>query len=172
MSSGTATGRSGIVRAMRVLRKILKTLLLFDALAVIGALILKFTVPSEGGPSDNRFRLMAIFDGVEFRSTAKELESGIVVAMFGGAQIDLRRAGTGLPGLDLDVSAVFGGVEIVVPDTWAVTQVGPAFAAGVDVRVPDVETLPAGAPRLMVQSRALFAGISIVARPVLKAAES
>jgi hypothetical protein len=160
-----------MVVAMRFLRKILKAVLIVDALAVTGALILKFTVTSEGGPSANRFRLMAIFDGAELRSTAKELENGVVVAMFGGAQVDLRRADTGAANLTLDVTAVFGGVEIIVPDSWAVTQLGRAIAAGVDLRVPAVETLPNDAPRLTIQSRALFAGVSVVARPVLRTAE-
>lgn len=156
---------------MRFVRRFLKAVIVLDLVAAVAALITKSLVKSEGGPSDSRFRLVAIFDGAQFRSSADAFETGTVVAMFGGAQVDLRRAGPGSVEAVLDVTAAFGGVEIVVPDTWAVTQRGPTIAGGVDVRVPEATTLPADATRLTIHTRVVFGGVSVVGRPVLKPAE-
>lgn len=155
---------------MRTIRKILKVFVVVDLVVAVAALITKFTVRSEGGPADETFRLVSVFDGSELRSTAV-LRHGSVLAMFGGAQLDLRRASVIDDGATIEVTALFGGVEVVVPDTWAVTAGGGAVLGGFVVRVPDPETMHETAPRLRVDVRAALGGVSVVARPVLKAAE-
>jgi predicted membrane protein len=157
---------------MRVITKILKAFLLVDLLLAAAALIAKFTFKSEGGPDADVFRVVAIFDGAQHRSTAKALDQATVVAMFGGVQLDLRRAQAGPGGVTVRVTAVFGGVELIVPDTWAVTTQGKAFAGDVKAKVTEPEDLPPDAPHLSVISRPVFGGVNIVARPILKAAEA
>lgn len=155
---------------MRTVAKLLKVFLKVNLLLVVGALIAKFVVKSEGATDSDQFRRVAIFDGDEFRSTGKAVIQGSVIAGFGGVQLDLRRAKASPSGMQLQVLAVFGGVEVVVPDTWAVNQSSRAIAGGVDVRVPKQETLPDTAPRLEVEATAIFGGVSLVARPVIEAA--
>jgi hypothetical protein len=53
----------------------------------------------------------AIFGGVERKVTTDDFRGGHVSAMFGGVEVDLRRAGMRGDSAVVDVSAMFGGVE-------------------------------------------------------------
>jgi len=57
------------------------------------------------------------------------------------------------------VLAVMGGVEVNVPGTWAVQVEHKMIAGGVDVRLPDIQDLPADAPQLTIHVRACMGGV-------------
>ena len=155
---------------MRFLAKLLKTLLRLSVLAAGAALVAKFVVKSEGEPDSDEFRRVAIFGGDQFRSTAQAARRGSAIAGFGGVQLDLRRAKASPSGMHLDVIAIFGGVQLVVPDNWAVDHEKASIAGGIDLRVTDPAMLPEDSPHLRINAKAIFGGISIVARPVIQAA--
>ena len=165
-----ASAIPGIVQNMRFLATLIKTLLKLILLSVAGALVAKLIVKSEGEPDGDEFRRVAIFDGDEFRSTGQAVRRGSAIAVFGGVQLDLRRAKASSSGMHLEVLTLFGGVEVVVPDTWAIDHESAAIAGGIDLRVPDPSTLPEDSPQLRINAKALFGGVSIVARPVIEAA--
>jgi len=82
---------------------------------------------SRGAPEgDPRTTLneMAIFGGVERRITSPDFRGGIVNAVFGGVELDLRDAKMVEDQATLEINAVFGGVEIRVPDDWQVVSCG------------------------------------------------
>ena len=64
-----------------------------------------------------------------------------------------------------------GGNRLYGYGPFPTPQGGPAFAGGVNTKVTKPEELPADAPRLSITTRAMFGGVNVVARPVLKAAE-
>ena len=106
----------------------------------------------------------AIFGGVDRRGAWNVPRRWRVVAAFGGAQLDLREARfpTGL--IDLEVKAVFGGVQLIVPPGLAVEVHGTAIMGGFQ----NVNRAPAhpdpDAPLLRIHGLALMGGVEITMR--------
>jgi Domain of unknown function (DUF5668)/Cell wall-active antibiotics response 4TMS YvqF len=105
---------------------------------------------------------VAVFSHVQHRVTDQNLERLKVVAVFGGAQLDLRSAGIRGDQAYLEADAVFGGVEIVVPEDWQVNPRG----AGVFGGFTD-ETQPPANPtkQLIVTGAGVFGGVVITNAP-------
>lgn len=61
------------------------------------------------------------FSGGDFKVISKNFRGGKISAFFGGANIDLRDATIVKHGTTtLDVSALFGGVKLIVPKEWKI----------------------------------------------------
>jgi hypothetical protein len=105
---------------------------------------------------------VAVFSHMERRVTDQNLEKLKVVAVFGGCEIDLRAAGIRGDQAFLEADAVFGGVEIVVPEDWQVSSRG----AGVFGGFTD-ETQPPANPtkQLIVSGAGVFGGVVITNAP-------
>ena len=71
-----------------------------------------------------------IFGGGMVRVTTQRFRSGKWLAVFGGSQIDFRAADIDGTEATLEVLAVFGGGEIIVPRNWDVQVRGVAFLGG------------------------------------------
>jgi hypothetical protein len=106
----------------------------------------------------------AIFGGVDRRGTWNVPRRWRVVAAFGGAQLDLREARFPTGVIDLEVKAVFGGVQIIVPPGLAVEVHGTAIMGGFQ----NVNRAPAhpdpDAPLLRIHGLALMGGVDITMR--------
>lgn len=104
----------------------------------------------------------AVFSHIERRVTDQNLEKMKVVAVFGGFQLDLRPAGIKGDQALIHADAVFGGIEIVVPEDWEVVPQGAGVFGGFadQTRPPD-----APAKRLIVTGAAVFGGIVITNDP-------
>jgi predicted membrane protein len=70
--------------------------------------------------SENTMNATAVFGGVERRITAQDFQFGGVNAVFGGVELDFHGAEIEGNEATIEVNAVFGGVEIRVPDNWRV----------------------------------------------------
>ena len=74
--------------------------------------------------------------------------------------MDLRDAVLDPAGAVLRVQTVFGGAQLVVPETWRVSiEMASVFGGVGDIRSSDVR--PADAPRLTLEGLALFGGLQI-----------
>ena len=106
----------------------------------------------------------AIFGGVDRRGTWNVPRRWRVIAAFGGAQLDLREARFPTGVIDLEVKAVFGGVQIIVPPGLAVEVHGTAIMGGFQ----NVNRAPAhpdpDAPLLRIHGLALMGGVDITMR--------
>ncbi|HTB58861.1 MAG TPA: LiaF domain-containing protein [Polyangia bacterium] len=106
----------------------------------------------------------AIVGGVDRRGTWNVPRRWRVIAAFGGAQLDLREARFPTGVIDLEVKAVFGGVQIVVPPGLAVEVHGTAIMGGFQ----NVNRAPAhpdpDAPLLRIHGLALMGGVDITMR--------
>jgi len=103
-----------------------------------------------------------LFGGREVRITTDDWEGGEATAVFGGYDIDLRNAEMHGNEVTLDARAVFGGVDIKVPDHWAVEIKGaPIMGAFEDkTRAPRPE--PGAEPKkLIVSGIAIFGGVEV-----------
>jgi hypothetical protein len=126
----------------------------------IGALLARRRdVPAPAADADE-IELRAIFEPLHFQSRATAFRGGTIECWYGGGVIDLREAVLDPAGARLDVRAVFGGGQIIVPESWNVTS-GVKGVGGVGDTRPSAER-PAEAPRLTIEGLALFGGFAIM----------
>lgn len=99
--------------------------------AVLGlAFAAKLLLESNAEPTTEEIDLVSIFEGQHLRSKAKPFYGGKVMAMFGGALIDLREATPAPTGVYLDLVVALGGVSLVVPEGWRVKFDGNIMLGG------------------------------------------
>lgn len=101
-----------------------------------------------------------VFGGSHQNIYSKKFKGGEVIAVFGGADLNLTQAdfeGT----IRLDIVAIFGGVKIVIPPGWEVKSEVTAIFGGID----DKRSVGAAGsdPRkiLIIEGVALFGGVDI-----------
>jgi len=104
-----------------------------------------------------------IFDNIDAVSRAGAFRGGALDLWYGGGKLDLRQAALDPAGADLRIRAIFGGLEIDVPSSWAVDVRGRAFAGGVGGSRGAGPIDEAG-PRLVLHVLALFGGVAIISR--------
>ncbi len=79
-----------------------------------------YTSANEGETGSGYVEETSIFGGGKKIVTSQQFKGGKVVAIFGGAEIDLTQAQMS-PGTHvLEVTCVFGGVNLRVPSSWSV----------------------------------------------------
>lgn len=102
----------------------------------------------------------AIFGGVEKNIISKNFKGGNVHCVFGGAEINLSQAdiqGTVM----LEVSAIFGGLELAVPSNWKVKSEVNAVLGGVSDKRPVNSENTSEEKVLILKGDAVFGGIEI-----------
>ena len=128
--------------------------------AAIGALLARQRIVPVEEPEADEIRLRAIFEPLSFHSAAKAFRGGLVDCWYGGGLVDLRDAVLDPAGARLQVRAVFGGAQIVVPETWNVsTRVLGIGGIGDGRKKID---RPEDAPHLTIDGFAAFGGFSVV----------
>jgi len=102
----------------------------------------------------------SVFGGTEKRSTSQSFTGADLTALFGGTELDLREADVADPPAHVNVIAMFGGVEIIVPRDWNVRmEVLPIFGGASDER-PRREGEHADVD-LVVSGFVAFGGVSV-----------
>lgn len=125
----------------------------------IGAISVKRRTAARDDPAADEIVLVAVYGPLEFASTARAFRGGTVETWYGGGTIDLRDAVLHPDGADLRVRAVFGGGQIVVPDSWRVTTTMRGLGGIADAR-PAEDQAPDG-PELRIDATTMFGGFSI-----------
>jgi predicted membrane protein len=119
------------------------------------------TVASGGTNTLNEY---ALFGGVERRVNVNNFRGGSITAIFGGVEVDFRSADIEGEEASIFVEAIFGGVEITVPERWIVIFQGQSVFAGYsdETRQP-LPDAPGAPPRktLVLHGRAVFGGITV-----------
>lgn len=110
-------------------------------------------------PESDEIKLAAIFEPMSFKSKATAFRGGEVECRFGGGVIDLREATLDPAGAHLKVTAMFGGGQILVPDSWRVTTRVLGIGGAGDAR-PRIER-EEGAPHLTIEGTAIFGGFGV-----------
>jgi hypothetical protein len=117
------------------------------------------------------------FGGLERTATSKNFRGGEASAVFGGIELDLRRAQLAPGDQRMKLFALFGGIELMVPPEMAVvvqgtpilgaitnTRQASAAAAPREVTAADLAGPPApAASRLIVDGFAILGGIEVKA---------
>jgi len=135
-------------------------LLLASTLGAIAARAAKERIERLEDPESDEVRLTAIFEPMSFRSTASAFRGGSVDCWYGGGVLDLRDATLDPAGARLTVRAIFGGCQILVPETWRVRSKVIGIGGLGDTR-PRVEHA-AEAPQLSIEGVAVFGGFAVM----------
>jgi predicted membrane protein len=115
-----------------------------------------------GSASINHLSEWAVFGGTRRRVDSQDFQGGEAFAMFGGVEIDLRKAGSTREEILIEANALFGGVEIRVPEAWNVTVRGSGIFGGYEDETMDSRVAPdAKQPHLVVNGFAVFGGVTI-----------
>lgn len=148
---------------MKLIMRSLSTLLLawfaFVAAAAVFTAFRKREAPAPPEPDANEVDLVASFEPLEFASTAPAFRGGTVTTWFGGGVLDLRDAHLDPAGATLNLSALFGGGQLVVPEDWNVTTRVVGIGGVGDGR--SRADRPADAPHLTLEGVAVFGGWGI-----------
>lgn len=130
-------------------------------LVAIGIFIAWQAVMRDRAPSDGTSVLSAtaIMGGVEKTIDSQDFRGGDITAIMGGCQIDLRKAAIKADQAVINAFAFWGGIEIRVPEGWAVRLDGFPFMGG----MTDSSRSPAAPAnqRLLVKSFVMMGGIEI-----------
>lgn len=112
--------------------------------------------------SDEYIDYFTLFSGIENKNISQNFKGGKVTAIFGGADIDLRKSELAREGAVLNLTAAFGGINILVPEDWKVIVTGiPIFGGWSNKTKGYEENLLNDRPVLKVRCIAAFGGIDI-----------
>lgn len=139
----------------------------FAGMAIAAAFV-KRAVPSRGDEESDELALVAVFDGIEFKSRAGAFRGGSMMAWFGGIEVDLGDAKLA-PGARLSAHTLLGGIAIHTPPNWRLESNVKALVGGVDARTPTPDDRDA--PVLILEGMALLGGIAVGPREDATAAE-
>lgn len=114
---------------------------------------------NENANMEDTVDLFAMLSGNSALNQSFNFKGGKATAILGAIDLDLRQAQLHNNQAFLDVTALFGGVEIVVPDTWRVELNGTPILGGIENQTKPNPDL--GAPVLKVAATAMFGGIDI-----------
>lgn len=135
-------------------------------LVAVGLLLLWNAIEARRGGAPARSLSMlnawAILGGGELRNSAQDFQGGEVLAIFGGYNVDLRQAAMAGDEAVIYANALFGGVEIKVPESWSVSMQGVPILGGYSDQShhPKLED-GANVKRLIVKGLAMFGGVEV-----------
>jgi predicted membrane protein len=110
------------------------------------------------GPADETINAIAILAGVNRGSNSASFRGGELTAFMGGCEIDLRNAAINGEAV-IDVFAMWGGIEIRVPDNWTVIGRVTPILGGFE----DKTRAPQGASthRLVIRGVVIMGGVEV-----------
>ncbi len=103
---------------------------------------------------------IAIFSGVEQKGHFVLPAHYQIVAVFGGCSVDLSQAHLSSFCSDIEISAIFGGVEIFVPEGVKVIVSGHPIFGGIANQIAK-NNAAEHAPIIRIHAKCVFGGISI-----------
>ncbi len=120
----------------------------------------------EGVPTaasaDSSLGSWAIFSSVKRKVDSQDFKGCEATAVFGEVKIDLRKAGIAGDRAVIDVNALFGGVDIRVPENWRVEMKGAGiFGAFEDKTVPPNTDPGVKTPQLIITGTAVFGAAKV-----------
>jgi predicted membrane protein len=135
------------------------------------------TAVTEGTPKEiggEAVDAFVVFGGLERAATSQSFRGGEVTAIFGGIDLDLRRAQLAPGDQRMKLFALFGGIELVVPREMNVVLQGTPILGSIEdsrgpapvkeVTAADLAAAPAApSSRLVLDGFAMFGGIEVKA---------
>jgi predicted membrane protein len=114
----------------------------------------------QGFTSDDYLSTTAIFGGDNRVMLSKNFQGGDITSIFGGSEVNLSQADfTGK--IAIEATAIFGGIELVVPANWEVKLEVNTIFGGVEDKRPVELMSPNPDKMLIIRGTCVFGGIDI-----------
>jgi len=120
-------------------------------------------VPPELARSDDFLQGTAIFGAFKRSMMTQAFKGGELTAIFGGFEVDLRKAALDGNQARIDVFVLFGGGEIRVPEGWEVSNRATAMFGALNDSTHHGPSTQEDRPRLVVTGLILFGGTEVKA---------
>jgi predicted membrane protein len=108
--------------------------------------------------TEDNLNEVAIFSPLYKDVSSNNFKGGSVSMIFAGGKIDLSKVKTEARAVDLEFSAVFGGMKLVIPKDWTVNSKSSAIFGGINDQTEKGE----GKVTLNLRGSVVFGGIEIV----------
>ena len=106
--------------------------------------------------------ILVLFGGIERQIASSSFLGGNATALFGGAKLDLTGSQLGEGVQVLNVQALFGGVELILPEDWTIEIRGiPIFGGIEDKRNKQVRSDAEAGAKLLINTFVAFGGIEL-----------
>ncbi|HOO84197.1 MAG: hypothetical protein JW735_11075 [Prolixibacteraceae bacterium] len=103
-----------------------------------------------------------IFGGREINMSSSALIGGRSTAIFGGMEIDLRQCQISPEGCKIDLTTMFGGNVVKVPNDWTIlNKVTTIFGGYSDLRIKDPSYAPNPAKTIILTGVCIFGGTEV-----------
>ncbi len=108
------------------------------------------------------FDEMVVFGAKEINMSTKNLLGGRMTAIFGGIEVDLRQSEISSDGCSIDVTTMFGGSTLKVPNDWTIlNRVTTIFGGYSDLRVKDPSFQPNPSKTIVITGVCIFGGTEV-----------
>nr|WP_184829405.1 DUF1707 domain-containing protein [Jiangella mangrovi] len=107
-----------------------------------------------------------VFSGIQRRGDWVVPQHYSIKAVLGGADLDLREASLEAAEVEINIKAVFGGVNIVVPPDIRVQVDGDGVFGAFNDDTSGAGRPDPGAPLVRVTGKAVFGGVNVQRKPV------
>ncbi len=104
--------------------------------------------------------LTAVFSGGKRRIVSDDFRGGVISAVFGGFELDLRKAVMKADSAVIKIDAVFGGVEMRIPEEWCAVVEGVGIFGGYSDETIHPHMTPE-TKRLILKGGAVFGGVVV-----------
>ncbi|MBZ5523376.1 MAG: cell wall-active antibiotics response protein [Acidobacteriia bacterium] len=103
-----------------------------------------------------------IFSGTDRKVRTKNFNGGNISAIFGGFKIDLTRAEMEGDKAVLEANVIFGGGEIIAPESWVVSMEGSSVFGGFDDKTRHFQPDPSQPTKtLVIKGSAVFGAVVV-----------
>jgi predicted membrane protein len=127
-------------------------------IAVGGILVWQSLTQPRIVPGGERMSALAVMAGNVQRAAGASVRSVQATAVMGGCEIDLRKMAPGERETVVDLFAMWGGIEIQIPEGWAlINHVTPILAAVEDKTAPAAPD----APRVVLRGTLVMGGVEV-----------
>lgn len=117
---------------------------------------------AQGTSVDDYFDIVSIFGGVKKNIVSKNFLGGEIVAIMGGAEINLSQADIVSPRVELELTQIFGGTKIIIPPHWKVSSDLVAVFGGIEDKRPFMSNVTLSEEKhLIIKGTSIFGGIDI-----------
>lgn len=117
--------------------------------------------PYSDGNSTHIISIFSLFSGAKRVVSSKDFAGGNVSTLFGGAEVDLRDAELHEDRAFIEVSCMFGGCELRVPENWEIELNGIPILGGASDKTRPVISGDLPRPKLSVRYFVIFGGFEI-----------
>ncbi|MGF7138655.1 LiaF transmembrane domain-containing protein [Roseimarinus sediminis] len=112
--------------------------------------------------SNDFFDEFVLFGGREINMATPNLLGGRSTAIFGGAEVDLRQCQISHNGCTVELTTLFGGNVLKVPNDWTVlNKVTTIFGGYSDLRIKDPMYAPNPSKTIVITGVCIFGGTEV-----------